>query len=111
MTNTYSTLQKGSIFLTKFPFTNLRQTKIRPVVVLRHNIVYDDVIVAAISSVAKRHNFSDTILISSSEKNFSKTGLKKQSVILTNKIVTINKNRLFHKLGNLPDFYLDELDH
>jgi UDP-4-amino-4,6-dideoxy-N-acetyl-beta-L-altrosamine transaminase len=80
------------------------------VVVLRHNIVYDDVIVAAISSVAKRHNFSDTILISSSEKNFSKTGLKKQSVILTNKIVTINKNRLFHKLGNLPDFYLDELD-
>ena len=57
-------------------FTDLRQTKIRPVVVMRHNIVYDDVIVAAIFSVAKRHDFSDTILILSSEKNFSETGLK-----------------------------------
>ena len=42
-------LNKGSIFLAEFPFTDLIKSKIRPVVVLHHETAYDDVIVAAIS--------------------------------------------------------------
>jgi perosamine synthetase len=107
---TGNTLKKGSIYLTQFPFTDLGQSKIRPVVVLHHDTTFDDVIVVAISSVTSRRYTEYVILISSSDESFSKTGLKKESVILSNRIVTINKKRLFYKLGYLPQLYLDELD-
>ena len=110
MRSTGNTLRKGSICLTQFPFTDLSQSKIRPVVVLHHDTTYDDVIVVAISSVTSRRYSEYAILIGSSDESFSKTGLKKESLILSNRIVTLNKKRLFYELGHLPQVYLDELD-
>ena len=110
MRGTGDMLKKGSICLTEFPFTDLKKTKIRPVVVLYHDIGYDDVIVMAISSVVARHKHEATILISKTDVRFKKTGLKRESVVLANRIVTLKRRRLFHRLGRLSQKYLDEID-
>lgn len=103
-------LDKGSIFLTEFPFTDLRRAKIRPVVLLHHDAGYDDVIVAAISSITSRSVSDSTILITAFDNGFGDTGLKKDSVILSHRIITINAKRLFYRLGRLPIHILEALD-
>ena len=103
-------LKKGSIYLTELPFTDQKKSKIRPVVVLHHDVVYDDVIVMAISSVISRRPSQNAILISALDNSFKETGLKKESVVLTNRIVTLNRARLFHRLGRFSNQYLDEID-
>ena len=103
-------LKKGSIYLTELPFTDQKKSKIRPVVVLHHDVIYDDVIVMAISSVISRRPGRNTVVISASDNSFKETGLKKRSVILTNRIVTLNRSRLFHRLGRFSNRYLDEMD-
>lgn len=110
MKNTENTFRKGSIFLTQFPFTDLKQSKIRPVVVISCDEAYDDVIVMAISSVTSRRDLSNTIILSPADAEFSETGLKKESCILVHRIATITKDRLFYRLGSLAQRYLDDID-
>jgi len=108
--NTGNTFQKGSIYLSEFPFSDLENTKIRPVVVLYEKERCNDVTIMAISSMATKKNASHTILLSTEHKDFNKTGLKKESVILPWRIATIKKNRLFYRLGSLTQRYVNELD-
>ena len=110
MKNTENTFRKGSIFLTQFPFTDLKQSKIRPVVVISCDEAYDDVIVMAISSVTSRRDLSNTIILSPADAEFSETGLKKESCILVHRIATIKKDRLFYRLGNLAQRFMEDID-
>ena len=77
MMNTGNTFQKGSIYLSEFPFSDLENTKIRPVVILYEKERCNDVTIMAISSMATKKNASHTILLSTEHKDFNKTGLKK----------------------------------
>lgn len=110
MKNIENSFRKGSIYLTEFPFTDIKHSKIRPVVVLLEDPKYDDVTVMAISSALKRTDEPQTILVSPTHNEFNITGLKKESVILTKRIATIKKSHLFFHLGYLTQRYLDELD-
>ncbi|QII09612.1 putative glutamine-scyllo-inositol transaminase [Candidatus Kuenenia stuttgartiensis] len=107
---TEDTFQKGSIYLAEFPFTSFKSSKIRPVVVLFEEKRFNDVAVMAISSVTERENKANAILISPEDKDFIKTGLKKESLILTHRMATIKKSRLFYRLGYLMQKYSDEID-
>ena len=108
--NTENTFQKGSIYLSEFPFPDLKSSKIRPVVVLYEEARFNDVTIMAISSMATKKNEPHTILLSSEHRDFIKTGLKKESVILPWRTATIKKNRLFYRLGSLTQRYMNELD-
>jgi len=110
MMNTENTFQKGSIYLSEFPFPNLENSKIRPVVILHEEERFNDVTIMAISSMATKKNEPHTIHLSSEHKDFVKTGLKKDSVVLSWRTATIKKNRLFYRLGSLTQRYMDELD-
>ena len=103
-----SVLPRGSIWLTKFPFSDLRTTKIRPVVVLHHDPHFDDVLVAAISSRVTDHD--DVVFITEQDPTFVHTGLRQSSVIRCNRQVTLKRSRLFHQLGALPQTCLEALD-
>jgi len=103
-----SVLPRGSIWLTKFPFSDLRTTKIRPVVVLHHDQHFDDVLVAAISSRITGHD--NAVLLTEQDRFFVHTGLRKSSVIRCNRQVTLKRSRLFHQLGVLSQHCLDALD-
>jgi len=71
---------------------------------------YNDVMVMAISSVMERWNNASVVYIYSSHPQFHNTGLKKDLVIIVNRIATIQKDRLFKKLGSLSSYEMDQVD-
>jgi UDP-4-amino-4,6-dideoxy-N-acetyl-beta-L-altrosamine transaminase len=107
---TGNTLKKGSICLTEFPFTDLKQTKIRPVVVLYRDTAYDDVVVMAVSSAIGRYRGKNAVRILKTDDSFKETGLRTDSAVLSNRIITLKRSRLFHRLGQLTQEYLDKID-
>lgn len=89
-------MNKGDIVLIPFPFTNLKETKKRPAVVLYTN--KQDVIVAFITSRLKWSNSFDVSLIPNSDNH-----LKKESLIRTDKIATVDCSLIIGKIGILSD--------
>lgn len=98
----------GDIVLTPFPFTDLTGNKVRPALILGLQKGGDDITVCFISSVVdnKIHKFD--VLVDVKNKNFSKTGLKVQSIIKTTKIATLDKVVVLGKIGELDALTLKE---
>lgn len=94
---------KGDIVLISFPFTNLSGGKLRPAVVLIEADL--DLIVCFVTSQINWQGTTD-ILLSPTALN----GLKKQSLIRTAKIATINKSLAKGLLGRLSSDNLTDLD-
>ncbi|MDP2703960.1 MAG: type II toxin-antitoxin system PemK/MazF family toxin [bacterium] len=101
-------MQKGTIVLVRFPFTDLGADKLRPAVVLRPENVYGDVCVAFITSSA--FHGDDAVLISEGEPDFKMTGLKMGSAIRVGKIATLHARLIAGEIGKLPGARLRELD-
>jgi len=96
-------MKKGDIVLLPFPFTDLSGVKNRPGVIL--HVHSNDDIVAFISSQTQYREKTDVYL-----EPTSQNGLKKKSLIRVRKIVTITKDFLLGKLGELNDRNILELD-
>lgn len=95
--------ERGMIVLVPFPFTNLSANKVRPAVILSNNLTGDDVIVAFISSQAKRAISPTEIPVKA--KGF--TGLKQDSIIKIAKLATLEKKIVLGELGKLDSATLD----
>lgn len=93
----------GSIVLVPFPFTNLTSAKLRPALVISSNLKAKDVVVAFISSQQK---IKSGVLVTSDMKEFSKSGLKVDSLIRFDKLATLNKKIILGQLGILPIKFL-----
>lgn len=91
--------KKGAIVLVPFPFTDLSKNKVRPAVVISHNLKGEDVLIAFISSKKSRNPHSLDIKISSLDVTFPKTGLKTDSIIKIGKIATLDKKIILGELG------------
>lgn len=87
-------MQKGDVVLVPFPFTDLTGSKFRPALVLFTSL--KDVTVAFITTQIKLCKETDIEL-----KPSSKNGLKKISVLLLDKIATLEKSLVVGKLGEL----------
>jgi len=85
---------KGDIVLIPFPFTDLSGAKLRPALVF--HVYRDDLIVIFISSIVKNAGDCD-MPIPKSEEN----GLKTDSILKLNKIVTLDQTLILGKIGKL----------
>ncbi len=104
-------MKRGTIVLTKFPFTNLKSSKRRPaIVVSKSNEKKDDVILAFISSVIPEPVSETDLVIDKTNKDFSKSGLKKQSVIKADKLIMLNKSIFTGELGIVSSNTLKQLN-
>lgn len=104
-------MKRGTIVLTKFPFTDLRAFKRRPaVVVSSEHTTMDDFIVAFISSVIPEKLFDTDLLVDNYHKDFKNSGLIKGSVIKLDKLATLNKSIFTGELGSLSTDTLKEID-
>ena len=94
-------MKTGDIVLIPFPFAELTNKKVRPsVVVCETNDAYKDLILCAISSViTPTLSPSDVLLLPDN-------GLRKNSLLKIDRIVTAKKEDIIAKIGELNDFYL-----
>lgn len=96
-------MAKGDIVLITFPFTDLSGTKLRPAVILIDTTI--DITVCFITTQTQWQESSDMIIDPSASN-----GLRKRSLIRTNKIATLDKTLAKGLLGKLSQNELKELD-
>jgi mRNA interferase MazF len=105
-------MNRGTIVLTPFPFTDLGGSKVRPAIVVSSGKRKgDDIILAFISSVIDEKNIQETdLLIRENDSNFIETGLKVKSLIKLDKLATVHKRIILGELGNLDKDVLVNVD-
>ncbi|MBF2057772.1 MAG: type II toxin-antitoxin system PemK/MazF family toxin [Cyanobacterium sp. T60_A2020_053] len=103
-------LKKGDIVLVPFPFTDLSTTKLRPAVVLWVDLSGRDITVCFISSQNVSSINVEEFLIYKNDSEFSQTGLKVISKVRVSRIVTIERNLITRKLGELEVDLLQTLN-
>lgn len=95
----------GSIVLTRFPFTDLSATKLRPALVIsRDNDRRNDIVLAFITSNAQTADSPDALTINPSPGS----GLKVPSVVRFDKIVTLEKQIIVGVIGKADAVFLAE---
>src|SRR5258705_5408132 len=97
---------RGDIVLVLFPDSNLRTAKRRPTLVVQAdnlNTGLSQTIVAMTSSNTTPGGHPSRILISSKTNEGSRSGLKADSVILTDNLATILDNEIDRVIGSLTD--------
>lgn len=103
-------LKRGDIVLVPFPFTDLTSLKVRPAVLVSADPQGDDVIIAFISSVVPDSLGETEFSLTSKNKDFASTGLKKNSVFKMGKLLTISTTLILRRLGRLSPVIQKELD-
>ena len=96
-------MAKGDIILITFPFTDLSGSKLRPAVVLADTSF--DLTVCFITTQIHWEEPTDVVLIPNPDN-----GLKKQSLIRTSKIATIDRALAKGLLGTLNQNELADLN-
>lgn len=95
---------KGDVVIIDFPFTDLKITKRRPVLVLKVP-KGADIIVAQITG----SSYEKQVEILLEENNFKKGGLKRESFVRIDKIASIEKSLVRYKAGSLNSKKFDEI--
>ncbi|MUH00858.1 type II toxin-antitoxin system PemK/MazF family toxin [Scytonema sp. UIC 10036] len=104
-------LKKGDVILAPFPFTDLSQTKLRPAVVLWVSSTgSNDIVICFISSQNLTNLKPEEFLIGDSDSELINTGLKVTSKVIVSRLVTIDRNLITRRLGNLGTNQLQELN-
>lgn len=93
---------KGDIVLIPFPFTDLTGSKLRPALILAQTNT--DITVAFITTQLKWQEPTD-ILLQPSGTN----GIKKDSIVRSNKIATIDSTLVIGKIGAINSDQIKEL--
>lgn len=96
-------MAKGDIVLITFPFTNLSGNKLRPAVVLAENLL--DLTVCFITSQITWQEDTDIVLTPNPNNQ-----LKKQSLIRTSKIATLDRSLAKGLLGKLSKTEIENLN-
>jgi len=103
-------MDKKTIVLTKFPFTDLSSSKRRPAVIISKVTDSEpDVIVSFISSVIPENPNETDYILDPTHKYFNQTGLKKTSVFKMDKLATLEKSIFTGELGAISDDIYKEL--
>lgn len=95
------TYKAGDIVLVNFPFTDLLSSKVRPAIVITTK--GEDVIILGIFSKIPEKIQESWFVIEETAEYFIKTGLKKKSVLKTEKIAVIHNSNIRKVLGSLPE--------
>ncbi len=98
------TYEPGTVVLVNFPFTDLQSSKVRPALVLAAK--GGDVIVLGIFPRIPEDVRPSGIRSGEAGKGFHLTGLKKTSVINTEKITLLHRSLIKKQLGRLsPELF------
>lgn len=96
-------MAKGDIVLISFPFTDLSGSKLRPALILTQSEL--DITVSFITTQIGRREVTDVLL-----KPTSSNGLKKQSLVRTSKIATLDRSLVVGLLGKISQTEITDLN-
>jgi len=102
---------RGDVVLVLFPDSNLRTAKRRPALVVQADDLrtgLPQTIIAMISSNMARAGHPSRITVSLSAPQSRQSGLRSDSVILTDNPTTVFENEIDRKIGSIPS--LDAVD-
>ena len=103
------TFKRGDIILVYFPHSDRRTIKLRPALVVQKNNLNSgipQIVVAMISSNLKRAGHPSRITILLSDKLAIGTGLRLDSVIMTDNLATIELAQVRTKIGSFSKMSL-----
>lgn len=96
-------MRRGEIYLAAFPFGDVAQVKLRPVLLLTDTVgTGSEIIAAYISSVMPPRLLETDILLNRAKPGTSRTGLKVDSVLRLHKVATLHRSVLQRRLGVVP---------
>ena len=96
-------MKKGDIVLIVFPFTDLSGNKLRPALI--QAVTTDDLTVLFITTQLKWLEATDIMLLPDNNN-----GIKKQSLVRTSKIATLDKTLVKGRLGSATKMLQNEVD-
>lgn len=102
-------MKRGTIVLTPFPFSDLTTAKRRPAVIVS-STDENEVIVAFITSQAKKATHPTDLLVETSHPDFAATGLKKDSAIRLRRLCTVEKSIINGEIGEASQSLMHEIN-
>ena len=95
-----SQLQQGDLVLVPFPFADLSGQKVRPAIIVSSDPQSSELVLAFITSVlSNRSPRGAEVEILRSDPEFRVTGLKVDSLIRLDKLVTLSRGVISRRLG------------
>lgn len=98
-------LKRGDFALVYFPHSDLRTVKLRPVLVVQadeRNTGLPQVVVATVSSNLARSGHPSRVTVSLKDALAFQTGLKSDSVVVTDNLATIELQLVRRAIGRMP---------
>lgn len=95
---------KGDVAVIEFPYSNLKDAKRRPVLILKIP-KGEDVIALQITSASQEKS----VEIQIKKEDFKKSSLKKDSYIRIDKIASVDKSLIKYKVGSLNQAKFNEI--
>ena len=105
-------LRRGDFALVYFPHSNLKMVTLRPVLVIQAdalNTGLPQVIVAMVSSNMTRAGHVSRVTVLVKDPAVSETGLKSDSVIMTDNLANIELQLIERRIGRMPRMDLVDL--
>jgi mRNA interferase MazF len=99
--------EPGTVVLVSFPFTDHQSSKVRPALVLSSK--GEDVIILGIFSKVPDLIRESWIKLDEQMEEFTHTGLKKASILKTEKITVIHQSLIKKRIGVLPTRMLEHV--
>jgi mRNA interferase MazF len=94
----------GDILLVKFPFTNLKKSKKRPVLVVKNESSFNDIVCFQITSNAQQQN-----LLKIEDSDLNQNSLSLQSYIKYDKCFTLNSEIVDKPIAKVNNNLLERL--
>ena len=105
-------LTRGDFALVYFPHSDLRMVKLRPVLVVQAddlNTGLPQVIVAMVSTNMNRAGHASRVTVLLKDPAASQTGLKSDSVVMTDNLATIELQLIERRIGRMPRMEIVDL--
>ena len=107
-------VQRGDIIIVDYPYSDQIRSKIRPALVVQSDLWnrrLDDTIIASITSSQRRRVGSPTqYFIDTTTTDGDQTGLRFNSIVQCDNLLTYNRNRILRVIGSLSDSAMQQVD-
>ncbi|HVA44870.1 MAG TPA: type II toxin-antitoxin system PemK/MazF family toxin [Pirellulales bacterium] len=105
-------VNRGDVVLVDYPFTDRRGSKVRPALVVQADILnhhITDTILAAVSRSTHRASATQ-LFVDISTAEGSQTGLRQNSMIQCENLLTFDQRFIIAKIGDMPPALLRQID-